>query len=267
MCALSCCEVVGRADERHRHEVRSQLGREGQIGDVLLRDRRKLRTGIGDVDALARGQRSRRQHPGEDLTGRHALDGQPRHAVADHDLRALGRQRGEVREVDAHAVGRVGAVGAAEDDRVAYPQRARLRLGRQPQLRPLQIEEQAERPLGALGRRAHRGSPAAQVLVRAVRAVQARAVHTRLDEPIQHAGRVGRGAERGHDLRPPPEHRASVAARGERGGVRSRNGQFPRRPVSVRGRHIVVDAYRMWDRRGRARSSPLSRRRRPPRGP
>ena len=77
-----------------------------EIGDVLLRDRRKLRTGVGDVDALARGQRSRGQHPGEDLTGRHALDGQARHAVADHDLRALGRQRGEVREVDAHAVGR-----------------------------------------------------------------------------------------------------------------------------------------------------------------
>ena len=131
-----------------------------QVGEVLLRDRGQLRAGVGDVDALARGQRPRRHHARDDLAVRHALDREARHAVADDDLRALGDQRGEVREVDAHAIGRLGAAAAAEDDRLARLQHARRGVGGQPQLRALQVEQQPERAPGSLGRRAHRRRPA-----------------------------------------------------------------------------------------------------------
>ena len=126
---LELLDVVGRAHERQRDVVRPQFGRECEIGDILLGDRGKLRTGVRHVDALAGGECPRGQHPGEDFAGRDTFDGQARHAVADHDLRPLGRQGGEVREVDAHAIRRVGAIAATEDDLVACAQLARLRLG------------------------------------------------------------------------------------------------------------------------------------------
>ena len=58
---------------------------------------------------------------------------------------------------------------------------------------------------------AHRGGAAALVVGRAVGAVQARAVDPGLDEAVQHAGGVGRGAQRGDDLGAALEHGASVA--------------------------------------------------------
>src|SRR6185295_15806753 len=98
------------------------------------------------------------------------------HAVADDDLRALGDELVEAVEVDALAPRPVVALAAAEDDGVVDLEDARLRLRRQPQLRTLQVEQQADRATGALRRRTHRRGPPAQVIVRAVRAVQARAV-------------------------------------------------------------------------------------------
>ena len=93
-----------------------------------------------------------------------------------------------------------GALRPAERDPVARGHHARVGVGGQPQLRALDVEEQAERAPGSLPGGAHVGGAAAQVVVRAVRAVQARAVEAGVDERVEHAGRVRRGPERGHDL-------------------------------------------------------------------
>ena len=136
----------------------------------------------------------------------HALDRQARDAVADHDLRALGHQAREVGEVDEDPIGIARSRIAGEDDRLARRHRALADVRRQPQLGPLQVEEQAQRPPGAPGRRAHLAGAAALIVGRPVRAVQPRAVDARGDHPVEHTGGVRGRAERGDDLRAPFEH-------------------------------------------------------------
>ena len=185
---------------------RAELGREREVGDVLLGDRGQLRPGVGDVDALARRQRAGGDGAGDDVLPVDALDGEARHAVADHDLRALGDERGELVELDHHVVGRRAGARGHERDRVADRDRPRHGRAGQPQLRPLKVEQQPDRAPGALARGADLGRTAAEVVVVAVRAVQPRAVQPGGDEPIEHALGVGGGPERGHDLRTALQH-------------------------------------------------------------
>ena len=214
MCAAQLLDVLGRAHERQRDEVRAQLGRERQVGEVLLGDRGQLRAGVGDVDALARptarpGDSARR----DDLAGRRrrstARRGTPSPMTSCERSVTSAAKCGKSTRTRSR---RLGAAAAAEDDRVAGRQRARLGVAR-----TAAASAPAGRTAAPSGRPARSaaartvGGPPAQVVVRAVRAVQPRAVHAGRDEPVQHPGRVGRGPERGHDLRPPPEHRRSVA--------------------------------------------------------
>ena len=68
------------------------------------------------------------------------------------------------------------------------------------QLHRFEVEHEAQRAGGAHRGLAHLTSAAALVVGRAVGAVKARAVDPGLDEAVQHAGVVGRGAQRGDDL-------------------------------------------------------------------
>ena len=95
---------------------------------------------------------------------------------------------------------------AGEDDRLAGSHRPLADVCGQPQLGPLQIEEQAQRPPGAPGRRAHLAGAASLIVGRPVRAVEPRAVDARGDHAVEHTWSVGGRAERGHDLRAPFEH-------------------------------------------------------------
>ena len=151
-----------RAHERQRDEVRAHLDGELEVGEVLLGDRRQLRPRVGDVDALAGRQRPGRDGARDDGR-RRALDGEARHAVADDDLGALRDERGERGEVDpTRSAGR--AAGGAKATRRRPRTRARRSSRREPQLRALQVEQQADRPPGPLGGGAHLGRAAAQVL-------------------------------------------------------------------------------------------------------
>ena len=128
----------------------------------------------------------------------------------------------------------------AERDDVADRHVARLGRRREPQLRPLQVEQQAERAPGARGRLAHGGRAAAQVVVVAVRAVQTRAVEPRGDESVEHARRIGGGAQRRHDLRAPLQHvTAECCIEPPRGAVRRNPGRISHQQGEVGMRRVL----------------------------
>ena len=75
-----------------------------------------------------------------------------------------------------------------------------------PELRPLQVADQRERPTGLLFGIPDELGPGRVVVVGSVREVEAGRVHSRLDEPVdQLGGRRGR-TDRGNDLRSPRCH-------------------------------------------------------------
>ena len=167
--------------------------------------------GVRDVDALVGQQRAGGEGARDDAVLADALGHEPRHAVADDDLRAIGDETAEVVEGDADGVGVGDVAVAAEDDPVARLQPALDRVGREADLRALQIEQQADGAAGPLGGGAQLDRAAAQVLVRPVRAVDARAVHAGCDELVEYPGPVGGRPQRGDDLGAAGVHALSVA--------------------------------------------------------
>ena len=119
-------------------------------------------------------------------------------------------------ELDAYAVRAGRATGAGEDELVPGLHAPLDGVARQPQLRPLQVEQQAQRAPRPSGRRAHLGRPPPQVFGVAVRAIQTRTVQAGGDQPVEHPGTVRRGAQGRHDLRSPLEHAAQSAIPGWR---------------------------------------------------
>ena len=254
--ARSSCHVGRGAHEGESDEVGARLRGEREIGYVLVGDGRQLRPGEGHVDPLARGQRTGRDDPGEHLARFHAFDRQTRDAVADHDLRAFGDQAREVREVDEDPVGiaRLGIAG--EDDHLARRHGALAGVRRQPQLWPLQVEEQAQWPSRPPGRGAHLAGPTALVVGGAVGAVQPRAIDPRRNHPVEYPGGVGGGAQRGHDLGASVEHArypaACVLVRLARGGMRSvivPSAISAAKPTRLGERRVRVDRQRRCPRR------------------
>ena len=198
--------VGARADERERDEVGLHLDGDVEVLEVLLGDRGEGRPGVGDGDPLARAERAARDDGGRDGAVLDALGDHARDAVADDDLGALGDEVAEAGEVHRDVVGRGGDVAARERDRVADLDHPLLGLGRQPELRALEVEHQRDGPPRALRRLADVARPAAEVVRASVRAVEPGAVQAGLDELVEDAGPVGRRAEGRHDLGVPREH-------------------------------------------------------------
>ena len=129
------------------------------------------------------------------------LGHEPRHAVADDDLRAIGDETAEVVEGDAHASGSEHVAVAAEA-RPGRPARAGARRV-SPARRSFGPCRSNSRVTGRPARSAASRSSmraAAQVVGRPVRAVDARAVHARCDELVEHPGPIGGRPQRGDDL-------------------------------------------------------------------
>ena len=101
----------------------------------------------------------------------------------------------------------------AEHDGLVQSQAAWLDLRAQPQLGALEVEQQADRPPRPLGGRADVGRAPAQVVVRAVGAVEPGAVEPGRDHRVEHPLGVGGGPESGDDLGVPAVHGRSLAAR------------------------------------------------------
>ena len=118
---------------------------------------------VGDVDALVAAGDRGRAHARRPSRCR-PLGHEPRHAVADDELRALGDETAEVVERDADGVGVGVAAVAAEDDPLAGLEPALDGVAREPQLRALQVEQQADGPPGPLGRLAQLDRAAAQLV-------------------------------------------------------------------------------------------------------
>ena len=168
------------AHEGQRDEVRAHLDGDVEVGQVLLGDGGQRRARVGDVDALVGQQRAGGDGARDDACPSLTLSVMSRGTPSPMTIseRSVTRSA-EAVEGDADGVGvRVGAV-AAEDDAVARLQAALDGVAREADLRALQVEQEADGPARAVGGGAQLDGAAAQVLVRAVRAVDARAVHAR----------------------------------------------------------------------------------------
>ena len=181
-----------------------------EVGDVLLGDRRQLRPRVGDVDALARRQRARgdaRARPRRRRRSRTtAKRGTPSPiTISERSVTSAG----ELVEVDLDR-------SPGRPARERRPRRRpRPRAARSPpdsrSFGPCRSNSSAERPAGALRRpRAPSAARRRRSSCVAVRAVQPRAVQPGRDQRVQHAGGVGGGPQRRHDLRSSLEHGRSV---------------------------------------------------------
>ena len=84
--AAQVADVVGRADERERDEVDSELEREGEVVDVLGRQGRDRQRDAGQVDALVRLDAAADHDRADGPQALDALDAKPDVPVVDEDV-------------------------------------------------------------------------------------------------------------------------------------------------------------------------------------
>ena len=198
-------DVLRAAHERQRDEVDADLLARGEVLEVLLRDGRDLLERAGDVEALARRDRAAHLDLGVDLEARrpHRLDAQADGAVGEvHDV-AGGHRGAELGARDVQPRRRAEPFVAADERHVV----AGLELGdvalerADAHLRAGQVLEDRDGAAGAAGGLAHAAGGLGVLLGGAVREVQPRDVHPRVDHPHEGLG-IPRGrADGGHDLR------------------------------------------------------------------
>ena len=153
--AAPACRPPERTNESATKSA-PDLGGEREVGDVLVGDRRQLGPGEGHVDPLAR-----RQRPGRDARGRRprpprtrstARRGTPSPITISE--RSVTR-RAKSGKSTSDPVG-IARLGSPRKTTVSPAVNARAPVSRrQPQLRALEVEQQAQRPPRAPGRRAH----------------------------------------------------------------------------------------------------------------
>ena len=199
-------DVGARADERQRDEVGLHLDGDVEVLEVLLRDRGKGRPGVGDGDPLARAERAARDDGGRDgavSTRSETMRGTPSPMTISERSVTRSLKPGKS---TAHVVGRGGDVAARERDLSPTSTVPLLGLGRQSELRALEVEHQRDGRPARSRRLADVARPAAEVVRASVRAVEPGAVQAGLDELVEDAGPVRRRAEGRHDLGVPREH-------------------------------------------------------------
>ncbi len=142
-------DVVGPLHEREGDPIRALFEREGEIGAVLFGHRRQRQDRIRHVDALAVGKRAAdaTQRLGKTLAAGLGLE--PHLAVVEQQL-GPGAQRFEyLRMREGRAVLVPGPSVEVESETLPGAQFDRTRSkGAEPQLRPLQIGQDADRPPG-----------------------------------------------------------------------------------------------------------------------
>jgi hypothetical protein len=124
----------------------------------------------------------------------------PHEAVVDQDvmprLQHVADHRRSNRQVAVLAT-----LLCAHRDVLTVAQHDRLRQLTDPQLRPLEIGDQRNRPTRLHLHGSHATSTLGVILVRAMREIESRSVHARVNERAQLFRRVGRRSEGGDDLR------------------------------------------------------------------
>ena len=213
-------DVVGVAHERQRDEIRVALGGKRDVRAILVGDGRQARLRVRDVHALARRHRSRDASHRPHARPVHVEHRQARRAVADDHLGAVREQLRQVAVRDRERV-RVLARLPSDGQKhlFAFVQGALADGTVQADFRSLEVEQDRHETSGYGGGLADLAAAAAQLLRRAVRAVQAGTVHARVDELPESP--VGGRPERGDNLR---STSWSIAPSRARRGLRCRSG-------------------------------------------
>ncbi|MNO85104.1 hypothetical protein D3C76_764660 [compost metagenome] len=194
-------DVLGALHERQGHPVHAQLQAESQVAAVLGRQRAQGQHGLGHVDALAIGQFAAIKHFGVDgvvMLGGYA-QAQPTVVHQQVHARLQGCDDFRVRQVDpASIAGRgveVQTQGlAAHQLYLAFGELA------DPQLRPLQVHEDAQRVVQLAFDFADPLVTHGVVAVLAVAEVQAKDVHPGFDQLTDVIDAAGGRAERREDF-------------------------------------------------------------------
>ena len=207
-------DVLRPLDERQRHPIDAGIERGFQIGAVLLGECGKRNGRIRQAHALAVGQFAGHLDARHHTLGLGLRDREPHLAVVDQQ-RAPGRDRGEnfrMREICACGIARRRV--AVEYEACAFLHHRRAAgEGAEPQLRPLQIDQDADRPRGVLFDAADHADQFAHAVLAGVAHIDAEHVGAGLEQLGDHCG-VGRGGpQRGDDLgAAQPSHRLPLPA-------------------------------------------------------
>ena len=157
--------VLCRADEGERDVVDAEREGELEVVQVLLGHRRDRDRDAGHVDSLVRAHGAADDDRGANADPVDLLDAQAHEPVVDEDLVPGLEDLGEHRREDGQ-VARRAVLAAAEDDRVALDEDPRALEVADPELRPLEVGDQRQRPAGTLLRVAQEPGPLAVLVVR-----------------------------------------------------------------------------------------------------
>ena len=194
-------DVGRRPHERQRDQVDTQPQRELEVLDVLVGHRRHRHVHAGQRQTLVVGDRAALGDRAHHVVSVDPFDDQHHLAVVDEQAVPRRGVVGELLVRGGHPV--VGALAVLDGDAhgvAALPERMAGSEPAEPDLRALQIGEDADRPAGDVGCGAHAVVGRLVVGVVAVAEVQARDVHAGLDQCPDHLVGVGGRAEGADDL-------------------------------------------------------------------
>ncbi len=186
-------EVAGSADEAHRQEVGPFGDGEGDIGAVLVADR-KRQVGVGEVDALAGRDRPAVEHPRPHLARAARRDLELDHSVVDQEPLA-GAQVGEEARLFHRQVSLL-----AEDDFLALGEKPSLGDFPEAVARPHEVDDDGHETSLLLRHPADAADELAVARVAAVGEVEPHHVDPGVEELGEDVGGRGGRTQSGDDL-------------------------------------------------------------------
>ena len=171
--------------EGQRHPVDAAIKRKGEIGSVLLGQRRTVENKIGKIDALAAAERATDLDRGGETVIADAFYPKDELAVIDQQACA-GLQRGKdfrMRQADPRRVADIGR--PVENKTVAGDQHHAVLDRADPVFRPLQIGKDTARLPGLFLQRADSSAPLGLFTLAPVREIQAEHIDTCLKQCAQ----------------------------------------------------------------------------------
>ena len=185
---LGLDDVFGALHERQRDPVDAGGQRRLEIGPVLRRHRRNRQVGIRQADALAVGHAPADHDAGDGALRRGLFRDQPHLAVVEQQ-RMPGPQRGEdlrMRKLHARAVAR-RLVGIQHEALAVLQLDRAVRERPEPQLRPLQVDQDADRPaIAAISTLRMVGHQLPHLVMRRMAHIDAENVGARLEQAADH---------------------------------------------------------------------------------
>ena len=195
-------DQIGRLlNEGECNPLDAKVETEGQVGAILLGQRREVEHGLGQVNALAVADDPADGDAGLEVIRAAARHGEPDPAIVDQEFLtgSKGREHLGMRERDRVLC----ALAAAEDEPngVAALKRKLAVLERaDPDFRPLQVLQDADRPAHVLLKTADGRVDSGVIVLRPVAEIQPENIDPRQEQRLEHLGRGARGPHGGDNL-------------------------------------------------------------------